>query len=124
MHTTQPTPAHDAKAQGVWAWILQRLSAVLLFVLLGTHLGVLHYVDENLVINFAGVAARMKSVLYLIIDCGLLSVGLYHALNGLRAVIFDFGFGESGRRAITYTLLVVGVAFLLWGTYALAAFLK
>jgi succinate dehydrogenase cytochrome b556 subunit len=121
MHMTQPTPA---KAQGVWAWILQRLSAVLLFVLLGTHLAVLHYVDENLVITFAGVAARMKSVLYLIVDGGLLSVGLYHALNGLRAVIFDFGFGESVRRAITYMLLVVGVAFLLWGTYALAAFLQ
>ncbi len=118
---TQLTPA---KAQGIWAWILQRLSAVLLFVLLGTHLGVLHYVSENLTINFAGVALRMKSVLYLVIDGGLLSVGLYHALNGLRAVLFDFGFGENGRRAITYILLVAGVAFLLWGMYALAAFLK
>jgi succinate dehydrogenase hydrophobic anchor subunit len=92
MPMTNPAPVHDARAQGVWAWILQRLSAVLLFVLLGTHLAVLHYVDENLVISFAGVAARMKSVLYLIVDGGLLSVGLYHALNGLRAVIFDFGF--------------------------------
>jgi succinate dehydrogenase cytochrome b556 subunit len=121
---TQPTPAQGAKAEGVWAWILQRLSAVLLFLLLGTHLAVLHYVSENLTINFAGVAMRMKILLYLIVDGGLLSVGLYHALNGLRAVLFDFNFGESGRRAITYTLLVAGVAFLLWGMYGLAAFLQ
>ena len=73
-----------ASAQGVWAWILQRITAVLLAFFLGTHLAVLHYVDENLLINFAGVAARMKSVLYLFIDGGLLLIGLYHALNGVR----------------------------------------
>jgi succinate dehydrogenase cytochrome b556 subunit len=117
----QQTPA---RAQGVWAWILQRITAVLLFVLLGTHLIVLHFVPDNLTINFIGVAARMKSVLYLIVDGGLLTVGLYHALNGLRAVLLDLGFSENGRRNITYVLLVVGVAFLLWGLYALAAFLK
>jgi succinate dehydrogenase cytochrome b556 subunit len=121
---TRSTPAQDAKAQGVWAWILQRLSAVLLFLLLGTHLAVLHYVGENLTINFAGVAMRMKNVLYLLVDGGLLTFGLYHALNGVRAVLFDFGFGQSGRRAITVILLVVGVTFLLWGMYALTAFLK
>jgi succinate dehydrogenase cytochrome b556 subunit len=111
-------------AQGVWAWILQRITAVLLLFLLGTHLAVLHYVDENLTITFVGVAARMKSVLYMLVDGGLLTFGLYHALNGLRTVLFDFGFGEGGRRAITYILLVVGVVFLLWGFYALAAFLR
>ena len=112
----------SVRPQGVWAWILQRVTAVLLFIFLGTHLVVLHYVDENLVINFAGVAARFKSVLYVIVDSGLLAIGLYHALNGLRAVIFDFVASESARRAITYVLLVVGVAFLLWGAAALAVF--
>ena len=118
------TERFAASAQGVWAWILQRLTAVLLIFFLGTHLAVLHYVDENLIINFAGVATRMKSVLYLFVDGGLLLVGLYHALNGLRAVILDFGFGENGRRAITYILIVVGAAFAILGLYALAAFLK
>jgi succinate dehydrogenase cytochrome b556 subunit len=113
-----------ASAQGVWAWILQRITAVLLAVFLGTHLAVLHYVDENLVINFAGVATRMKSALYLFVDGGLLIIGLYHALNGVRAVILDFVVGESARRSVTAVMWVLGVAFALLGLYALAAFLK
>ena len=47
-----------SQPQGVWAWIWQRITAVLLVVFLGTHIFVLHYVPENLNINFAGVALR------------------------------------------------------------------
>ena len=113
-----------AKPKGVWAWILQRITAVLVFVLLGTHLWVLHYVPSNLTITFAGVAQRMTDVLYFIADSGLLLIALYHGLNGLRAVLFDYITGETARRSITYVLLAVGAAFLLWGEYALAAFRK
>jgi len=113
-----------AKPQGVWAWILQRITAVLLFVFLGTHLFVLHYVPENLNINFLGVAARFKSVLYLVIDSGLLAVALYHALNGVRNVLFDF-VGDAGkRRALNVVFVIVGLAYLIWGAYALTFFVK
>ncbi len=117
---TQVSP----KPQGVWAWILQRITAVLLFFFLGAHLLVLHYIPENLSINFLGVAARFKSVLYLLIDSGLLAVGLYHALNGVRNVLFDFVVSAGMRRAINAMLLTAGVAFFLWGAYALMFFLK
>lgn len=117
-------PLASPQPQGVWAWILQRLTAVLLIVLLGTHLAVLHYVPENMNINFLGVAARFKSVLYLIVDAGLLAVGLYHALNGVRNVIFDFVLDEGKRNGINLLLLGVGLVFLLWGAYALTAFMK
>ncbi len=109
---------------GAWAWIWQRITAVLLVIFLGAHLFVLHYVPENLSINFLGVAARFKSVLYVIVDSGLLAVGLYHALNGIRNVLFDFVVAEGKRTAITWTLIVVGLAFLGWGAYALTAFMK
>lgn len=113
-----------ATAQGVWAWVLQRVTAVLLAFFLGTHLAVLHYVDDNLIITFAGVATRMKSVLYIFVDGGLLIIALYHALNGVRAILFDFGFGAAGRRNIDIVLWVVGVVFALLGLYTLTAFFK
>lgn len=113
-----------ATAQGVWAWVLQRVTAVLLAFFLGTHLAVLHYVDENLIITFAGVAARLKSVFFIFVDGGLLFIALYHALNGLRAVLFDFVSGASGRRSIDIILWVVGVVFALLGLYTLTAFFK
>lgn len=114
--TTQP--------QGVWAWILQRITAVLLIFFLGAHLFVLHYVPENLNISFLGVAARFKSVLYIVIDSGLLATALYHGLNGVRNVLFDFVADEGKRRAITVVLFIVGLAFLIWGAYALTFFVK
>jgi succinate dehydrogenase / fumarate reductase, membrane anchor subunit len=113
-----------AKPEGVWAWILQRVTAVLVLLLLSSHLAVLHYIPRNLTITFAGVAQRMADVLYFITDSGLLIIALYHGLNGVRAILFDYVTGESARRSITYVLLVVGVAFLLWGEYALTAFTK
>ncbi|MBI5301867.1 MAG: succinate dehydrogenase, hydrophobic membrane anchor protein [Chloroflexi bacterium] len=112
----------SATPQGVWAWIWQRITAVLLVVLLGTHLAVLHYVDENLSINFFGVAARFKSVLYLIIDSGLLVFGLYHGLNGVRNVLFDFVVDENKRRALTALMWIVLLGFAGWGAYALMFF--
>lgn len=114
----------SAKPQGVWAWILQRLSAVLLVVLLGTHIFVLHFVPENMTINFLGVAARFKSLLYLIIDSGLLAVGLYHGLNGIRNVVFDFVLAEGTRRILNVLLFIIGLAFLIYGAYALTFFMK
>ncbi len=117
---TQVTP----KPQGVWAWIWQRITAVLLVFFLGAHLFVLHYVPENLNINFLGAAARFKSLLYLIIDGGLLAVGLFHGLNGVRNVLFDFVVADGKRRAFNILFWLVGLAFLLWGAYALTFFVK
>ena len=114
----------SAKPQGVWAWILQRITAVLLVVFLGTHLFVLHYVPENMNINFLGVAARFKSVLYLIVDSGLLAVALYHGLNGIRNVLFDFIGDDGKRRALNIVLVLVGLVYLIWGAYALTFFVK
>jgi len=114
----------SAKPQGVWAWILQRITAVLLVFFLGAHLTVLHYVPENMNINFLGVAARFKGLLYVIIDSGLLAVALYHSLNGIRNVLFDF-IGYAGkRRALTIVLVLVGLVYLIWGAYALTFFVK
>lgn len=114
----------SVKPQGVWAWILQRITAVLLLFFLGAHIVVLHYVPENLNINFLGVAARFKSVLYLFIDSGLLAVSLYHGFNGVRNILFDFISDAGKRNVINMFLLVAGLAFFLWGAYALTFFLK
>lgn len=113
-----------ARPQGVWAWILQRVTAVLLVVFLGTHLFVLHYIPDNMNINFLGVAARFKSVLYVIIDSGLLGVALYHGLNGIRNVLFDFVVDAGKRRTFDILFWLAGLAFLLWGAYALTPFLN
>lgn len=114
----------SAKPQGVWAWIWQRITAVLLAVFLGTHIFVLHYIPANMTINFVGVAFRFQSMLYLVIDSALLALSLYHGLNGVRNVLFDFVIADGTRRAFNIFFWIIGVAFLLWGAYALTFFVK
>jgi succinate dehydrogenase cytochrome b556 subunit len=114
--TPQPT--------GVWAWIWQRITAVLLVLLLGAHMVVLHFVPANLEIHFVGVAARFKSVLYLLIDSGLLVFGMYHGMNGVRNILFDFAFANKWRGAINAVMWIVIIAYSVWGAYALTFFLR
>jgi succinate dehydrogenase / fumarate reductase, membrane anchor subunit len=118
MTRTNPQP------QGVWPWIGQRLTGILLVLLLGTHLAVLHYVPANMNINVLSVAMRVKNVLYMLVDSGLLVLGLFHGLNGIRNVLFDFIIADGPRRWLNRTLFVVGAGFTLWGAYALWVFIQ
>lgn len=106
----------------LWAWIIQRISAVLLLVFVGIHFGIMHFVDPTVEITFADTTLRLKNVLYTIVDAGLLSLGLFHGLNGLRAIIIDY-WPRAGRTA-SYILTVLGLAACGWGSTALFVFLN
>lgn len=112
------------QTQGVWAWIWQRITAALLLFFLGTHIFVLHYIPANLNIDFAGVAIRFKSTLYFIVDSGLLAASLFHGLNGVRNIVFDYVVSDRKRNFVTLLLLVTGLGFFIWGAYALMFFIK
>jgi succinate dehydrogenase / fumarate reductase membrane anchor subunit len=95
-----------------------------LLLLLGVHLAILHFVPANLNINVLVVATRLNTVLYFVVDGGLLAIGLYHGLNGLRSVLFDFVTAEGKRRWLNLVLWTVGLAFFVWGATALFVFLQ
>ena len=124
MATVTTTATNAVKTQGVWAWIWQRITAALLLFLLGTHIFVLHYIPENMNIDFAGVAIRFKSAMYFVIDSGLLAASLFHGLNGVRNIVFDYVVAEDNRNLVSWILIIAGLAFFVWGAYALTFFLK
>ena len=90
----------------IWLWLLQRISAVLLVVVLGVHLWLA---------NFGQATASLRAVLGVV----LLALALLHGLNGVRAVILDFSPGIQGRRFLTTILLLLGAALLLFGLHGL-----
>lgn len=106
----------------LWVWIWQRFSAVLLVVLLGVHFGIMHFVNPTAEISFATTSLRLQSVLYMIVDGGLLLLGLFHGLNGVRNVILDY-WPKAGKAA-AWILGLVGLLVAGYGTTALSAFLK
>jgi len=105
----------------LWAWMIHRVTAVLLVVFAGFHFAIMHFVDPTAVITFGDSQMRLQSVLYLIVDAGLLVTGLYHGLNGIRNIILDY-WPRAGRTA-GWILTVIGVVAAGYGSMALAAFL-
>ena len=90
----------------VWLWLFQRISAVLLIIILGVHLWLS---------NFGQASASLRAIL----GVTLLGLALFHGLNGVRTVVFDFDVGVQGRKFTTMLLLLLGVVSLLFGMYGL-----
>ena len=114
-----------------WPWLLQRLTAVGLIVLLPIHIVVNHLFNiaeaekgilPGLVV-FSDVAERLEAPTYWAIDLLLLTFALYHGLNGVRNVLLDYGLRGAGERVVTGALSVVGVVAFVFGVFALAAFI-
>ena len=73
---------------GMWAWVLQRLAAILLLVLLPWHW--LHPYSQGVRIT-------------------LLAVVIFHGMNGIKTMLNDLGWGITLHRPLLLILLVLGV---------------
>lgn len=67
------------------------------------------------------VVKRAKDASYLTVLFFLLTAALYHGTYGLRAVLIEAVKSQAAKRAITWTLVVVGLAAYAWGLYFLFA---
>jgi succinate dehydrogenase hydrophobic anchor subunit len=90
----------------IWLWLFQRVTAVLLVVILGVHLWLA---------NFGQASASLRAIL----GVTLLGLALFHGLNGLRTIVLDFNVGTQGRKFTTMILLLVGAASFLFGLHGL-----
>jgi succinate dehydrogenase / fumarate reductase membrane anchor subunit len=80
---------------------------------------VLHYVDPSAEITLADTQVRLQSFLFVLVDSLLLVFALFHGLNGVRNVAYDY-FPKTGtRKVVSIVLLIVGVAVLVWGAFVL-----
>ena len=117
------------KVAGTWAWFFQRLSAVLLVVLLGIHLYVSHFMDldshtgDEALITFEDVSVRLDQLIYIVVDYSMLAMVLLHGLNGFRTVLFDFDMFAKRRRTVDAGLWTLGIGTLIWGIVILFPFI-
>jgi len=98
--------ANPSSPTNVWLWLFQRVTAVLLVVILGVHLWLA---------NFGQASASPRAIL----GVTLLGLALFHGLNGVRTIIFDFSMGVQGRKFVTMLLLLLGTVSLLFGMHGL-----
>jgi succinate dehydrogenase cytochrome b556 subunit len=109
----------DRQKGGMWLWLLQRATAVVLLVGLMTHLIATHIFNIGQ-LSFDNIAHRLQSVFFITIDILILAAGIFHGLNGARMVLLDYTFKQRSRRRVLDAFLIVfGVAFFGFGLWAL-----
>jgi succinate dehydrogenase / fumarate reductase cytochrome b subunit len=96
--------------EGMWSWVLHRITGVLIFFFLFAHV-----IDTAMVRvspeAYNAAVETYKNPIVGLMEVGLVAAVLFHGLNGIRVVLIDFwGNGPRHQRTMTY---VVVVAFLL-----------
>lgn len=111
--------AIDATRGGVWAWLFQRITAGVLIFGRGSHLVATRIMAIG-ELSDSNIAQRLASAFFVVVDVSLLAAALYHALNGVRMVVFDYWFRARFSRAVLAAALwAIGVIFFVYGMWAL-----
>mgnify|MGYP001585562511 CR=1 FL=1 len=108
-----------------WGWFWQAVTGIGLLALLGLHFVAQHFVAEGGIRDFAGVIAYLRNPIIVALEAAFLIVVTWHALLGVRAVLFDLGLSDSAERRVSRVLLVIGlltVGYGLWLTWTITRF--
>jgi len=109
----------DRQKGGMWLWLAQRVSAVILLFGLLTHLIATHIFSIG-ELSYDNIAERLQSGFFITVDILLLASAVFHALNGARMVLLDYFFKDlARRRLLDWALFVFGVAAFAYGLWAL-----
>lgn len=103
-------PAPMPGRGGTMTWIAQALSGVLLIILLGVHIVTEHFVAKGGLRDYAQVVSYLSNPLVLAVESLFVVVLIWHAMLGLRAILFDFGFGARAETMISRAVIVLGAA--------------
>ncbi len=110
-----------------WTW--QIVTAVIIGVFLTIHMVVMHL--DNIVgwfspaggaaIDWANVQARSRGLFFVVTYIVLLGAALYHALYGVRNVLFELRPGPGLEKAITVVFWLGGLGLFAIGLYGAVA---
>ena len=97
-----------AMRTGTAAWLLQRLSGIFLTIYLITHIIVIgtSVRGED---SFDDLLSTFDKAPFLVLDAGLLGIVAFHAVNGLRLILFDFAIGLRYQKALFWAAFAVAV---------------
>lgn len=100
------------------AWFLQIVTGLLMIFLVTFHFVITHTEEEAL--SFEKVAERFNyyKTFYIL----LLIVVVFHAFNGLRAILLDTNFGMNRRRFVNSLSLFLMILAISTGFYIISLF--
>jgi succinate dehydrogenase / fumarate reductase cytochrome b subunit len=106
------------KATGMWAWVLFRISGLVLVFYLFVHIGVIstaRFGEGGKTLD--SIMKFFESPAAILLDLLLVWAVLYHALNGVRIVLMDFGIGIKQHKVIFWIVMAIAVICLVFFAY-------
>jgi succinate dehydrogenase cytochrome b556 subunit len=119
-----PVARPEVRARGIPSFVGQVVSGVGLLVLLGLHMIAQHFVVTSGLRFYDDVIAWLRNPVVIAVEVAFLVFVTYHALLGIRAILFDFGFSERTERRITNIFWVIGIITVVYGIVLFAAILN
>ncbi|MFX0013051.1 MAG: hypothetical protein ACFFB2_04420 [Promethearchaeota archaeon] len=126
-----------ARGIGMWAWLLQRITGLLLIMYVIFHFGMIftlavdfiwglnagqfynsliHWVNSPILpdiapLKFGEIQINIQNIISIGygIDIGVIGILVYHGFNGIRVVLFDLGIGIHRQKTIFWIMVVLGV---------------
>ena len=98
------------KGIGMWAWILFRISGLVLVFYLFVHLWVISQGRIGGPESLNNLFEFFDKPLLVFLDLMLVAAVLYHALNGVRIILMDLGVGIRQHKVIFWVCMAVAAA--------------
>lgn len=103
---------------GMWAWVGQRLTGLLLVVYFFLHLSFLTQASLSHD-SFNDLMGTMSQPLFVFMDFLLVCAVIYHAMNGARVVLFDMGIGIRKQKMVFWVMMAIAAIIVLVAFYVL-----
>jgi succinate dehydrogenase / fumarate reductase membrane anchor subunit len=99
-----------------------RISGLVLVVLALGHFALTHIVNDVVDTDAEFVGERWSNPLWRTYDWALLTLALFHGLNGLRVIIDDYVRSPGKRAAVKSVIYVVSGTLFVYGTLTIVTF--
>ncbi|MDG5761620.1 succinate dehydrogenase [Natronococcus sp. A-GB1] len=112
---------YSSFSRGGTGWLLQRITAAFLIVVLAFHFFQLHFVNHAADVTFAGTQARMENVGYFLTMVLFLIAGAFHGLNGVYNALVNQGLEGTQKKVVLAVLSLAGIALIAQGIWVAVA---
>ena len=101
--------AGNWKGLGMWAWVLFRVSGLIVAAYLVVHIVVISQARMKGADRLNGMFELFDHPLFVLFDLLLVWAVLFHSFNGVRVVMMDLGVGIRRHKAVFFTLMLLAV---------------
>ncbi|MCH7659786.1 MAG: succinate dehydrogenase hydrophobic membrane anchor subunit [Euryarchaeota archaeon] len=96
-------------------WLLQRVTAAFLIVVLAFHFFLLHFVNHASDITFAGSQYRMQDLGYYSLMVLFLITATFHGVNGVYNALVNQGLSGTQKTVVKWVLIVASLLLIVQG---------